>query len=79
MPTGDLELEDATWTPERLRDNERRAVAIGRVRVIGAAIAPDGHLCGFSDLAIDRADPRHASSAGRWSCPGTAGTGSGSR
>ena len=77
VPTGDLELEEASWTPERVRDNEGRAIAIGRVRLIGVAIAPDGHLCGFSDL---RDQPRRpaarAVSAARWSCPGTAATGS---
>jgi GNAT superfamily N-acetyltransferase len=64
VPTGDLDLEEATWTPERLRENEGRAIAVGRVRLIGAAVAPDGHLCGFSDLGINRSDPRHASVGG---------------
>ncbi len=73
VPTGDLELEDATWTPERLRDNERRGVAIGRVQVIAVAIAPDGTLCGFSDLRINRADPRHAAVGGTLVLPGHRG------
>ena len=73
IPTGDLELEEASWTPERLRDNERRAAAIGRLQVIGAAIAPDGHLCGFSDVKIDRADPRHAAVGGTLVLPGHRG------
>jgi GNAT superfamily N-acetyltransferase len=64
VPTGDLDLEEASWTPQRLRENEGRMIAIGRVRLIGAAIAPDGHLCGFSDIAINRDDPRHASVGG---------------
>ena len=73
VPTGDLELEDATWTPERLRDNERRGVAIGRVQVIAVSIAPDGTLCGFSDLRINRADPRNAAVGGTLVLPGHRG------
>ena len=30
VPTGDLELEDGEWTPERLRESERRAAEIGQ-------------------------------------------------
>jgi GNAT superfamily N-acetyltransferase len=73
VPTGDLDLENTSWTPERLRDNEARAATIGRVRVFAVAIAPDGHLCGFSDLAINRADPRHASVGGTLVLPGHRG------
>ena len=61
IPTGDLDLEKETWTPERVREHEDRAERIGRVQVIAVAVAPDGHLCGFSDLRINRHDPRHAS------------------
>jgi len=73
LPTGDLDLEEASWTPERVRDNEGRAIAIGRVRLIGVAIDPDGHLCGFSDLAINRGDPRHAGVGGTLVMPGHRG------
>jgi GNAT superfamily N-acetyltransferase len=64
IPTGDLDLREMTWTKERLREIEERAIAVGRVKVYGFAVAPDGHLCGFNDLGINRADPRHASVGG---------------
>lgn len=58
VPNGDLELEDATWTPQRLRDGERRSREAGRTQVMALAVTPDDRLCGFSDVRIDRADPR---------------------
>lgn len=64
VPTGDLDLERARWTEERLREGEERAIAVGRVQVIAVAIAPDGTLCGFSDLRINRSSPSHASVGG---------------
>lgn len=60
IPTGDLDLEDTPWTPERLRNGEQRGIDIGRTQVVGIAIAPDGQLCGFTDLKVDR-DARHGS------------------
>ncbi len=73
VPTGDLDLEEAAWTPERLREGERRAMAIGRVQVMAVAVAPDGHLCGFSDVRINRGDPRHAEVGGTLVLPGHRG------
>jgi len=73
VPIGDLDLRQASWTPERVRENEERAAAVGRVQVIAAAVAPDGHLCGFSDLRVNRADPRHASVGGTLVLPGHRG------
>ena len=73
VPTGDLDLRRTRWTRERLRENEDRAIAVGRLRVMAVAVAPDGHLCGFSDLGIDRADPRHASVGGTLVMPGHRG------
>jgi RimJ/RimL family protein N-acetyltransferase len=64
VPTGDLDLREAAWTPERLRENEERAVATGRCQVIAVAVAPDGTLAGFSDATVHRADPRHAAVGG---------------
>ena len=60
IPTGSLDLEDAAWTPERLREGERRGVETGRTQIVGVAVAPDGHLCGFTDLKVNR-DARHGS------------------
>jgi GNAT superfamily N-acetyltransferase len=73
VPSGDLELEDASWDEARLREGEDRAIAVGRVQLIAAAVAPDGHLCGFSDLGINRHDPRHASVGGTMVLPGHRG------
>jgi GNAT superfamily N-acetyltransferase len=73
IPTGDLDLENAAWTPERLRDNEGRSISIGRVWLVSAAIAPDGHLCGFSDVRINRSDPRNATVGGTLVLPGHRG------
>ena len=60
-PTGELDVQREHWTPERLRTHEERMAAIGRVLVIAVAVAPDGHLCGFSDVQLEQADPGHAS------------------
>jgi hypothetical protein len=76
IPVGELDLRQASWTKERLREVEDRAIAIGRVKVFGFAVAPDGHLCGFNDLGINRDDPGHAS-VGPSCCPSTGVTGSG--
>jgi GNAT superfamily N-acetyltransferase len=73
VPTGDLDLQDAAWTPARLRENEEHAVATGRCRVVAVAVAPDGHLVGFSDASVHRADPRHASVGGTLVLPGHRG------
>lgn len=73
VPTGDLDLQQATWTEERLREGEERAVAVGRVQVVAVAIAPDGELCGFSDLRVNKHDPRHASVGGTLVLPGHRG------
>lgn len=73
IPTGDLDLRPMTWTRERLRVGEDRAIAIGRLMVISVAVAPDGHLCGFSDLRVNRHDPRHAAVGGTLVLPGHRG------
>jgi GNAT superfamily N-acetyltransferase len=73
IPTGDLDLRRASWTKERLREGEDRAIAVGRVQVVAFAIAPDGELCGFSDLRVNRHDPRHASVGGTLVLPGHRG------
>lgn len=64
VPTGELDLGQVAWTEARLREGEERALAVGRVQVIAVAVAPDGHLCGFSDVRVNRHDPRHASVGG---------------
>lgn len=60
IPLGDLDLESSEWTPERIRTNEQLIREIGRDAFCCAAIAPDGTLCGFTDLRLPRADARVA-------------------
>ncbi len=61
IPLGDLEIKPLAFTPERLRDEEIRHERIGRTWIVAAAVAPDGTLCGMSDVFVNRADPRQAS------------------
>jgi len=60
VPLGDIPLEDSEWTPARLRQNEERVRAVGRESWTAAAIAPDGTVCGVSDLRLNRVAPRLA-------------------
>ena len=73
VPTGDLDLTEVRWTRERVRDTEKRFRHERLVNVYGLAVAPDGHLCGFSDLRVRRDDPRHASVGGTLVMPGHRG------
>jgi RimJ/RimL family protein N-acetyltransferase len=73
VPTGDLDLTEASWTRERVRDTEERFRREGIINVYGLAVAPDGHLCGFSDLRLRRHDPRHAEVGGTLVMPGHRG------
>jgi hypothetical protein len=43
------------------------------VQVVAVAVAPDGRLCGFSDLRVNGQDPRHASVGGTLVLPGHRG------
>lgn len=61
VPLGDVDAHEAVWTPARIRANEDRRLAIGASWISAVAIAPDGRLCGFSDLVVDERDPGHAS------------------
>jgi GNAT superfamily N-acetyltransferase len=73
VPTGELDLRRARWTPERVREGEDRAIRAGRVAVYAFAIAPDGQPCGFTDLKVHRADPRQAAVGGTLVLPGHRG------
>jgi len=73
VPTGDLDLTEVAWTRERVRDTEERFRREGIVNVYALAVAPDGHLCGFSDLRVRRDDPRHAEVGGTLVMPGHRG------
>ncbi|MDN4163599.1 GNAT family N-acetyltransferase [Nocardioides abyssi] len=64
VPTGDLELGPASWDAERLHATEQRFHESGRTWIGALAVAPDGTACGFSELSVHDADPRHASVGG---------------
>lgn len=58
IPLGNIPLEDSEWTPDRLRTNQARTRDLGWDMFTAAAIAPDGSLCGASDVRIVAAEPR---------------------
>jgi GNAT superfamily N-acetyltransferase len=60
IPTGDIPLENTTFTPERLRRNEERGDGIGRRRFCTAALAPDGSLVGYTDAFVNAHHDRQA-------------------
>ena len=60
IPTGELEMEDLDFTPERMRRNEARGVDLGTTRIVGAALAPDGTLAGYTDLFVEQASRSRA-------------------
>ncbi|CUR61078.1 putative GCN5-related N-acetyltransferase [metagenome] len=59
VPLGELDLEDSEWSAERIREAERRQVAIGRHVQTAMALAPDGSVAGASDVRVDDSDPAH--------------------
>jgi GNAT superfamily N-acetyltransferase len=52
IPLGDLDLEDADVTPERLRANEEHQVSVGYRGFCSAAVDGSGALVGYSDLRV---------------------------
>lgn len=73
IPTGDLDLEEAAWTPERLRAGEARHAENGTLSLVALALDPDGEVCGFSDLRIHPENSGHASVGGTLVVPGHRG------
>jgi ribosomal protein S18 acetylase RimI-like enzyme len=60
IPQGDLDLEDADFTVERLRGHEQRRMAIGVANFESAAVAPDGTVVGLTGVRVNLHDPRVA-------------------
>ena len=60
IPLGDPEMDDLEYTPERLRRNEQRNIDLGTARLVGAALAPDGTLAGYTDLFVEEASRARA-------------------
>jgi GNAT superfamily N-acetyltransferase len=58
VPQGDLDLEDADWTPDRFRAAEQRRHDIGLAMITAVAFAPDGQIVGSNDVRVSRHDPR---------------------
>jgi GNAT superfamily N-acetyltransferase len=56
-PIGDLHVEREAWDAKRVRDQEALRRKSGRVRVGTAAVAPDGSVAGFTEIAIRDASP----------------------
>ena len=57
-PSGELDMEAERWDAERLRDTEARRIEQGRSSYTAAAVAPDGSLAGYTQLAVPRHDPQ---------------------
>lgn len=64
IPTGDLDLENAAWTPARLREHEERMATIGKSWLGAVAVAVDGEVAGFTELSLVRSHPVHAWNGG---------------
>uniref|UniRef100_UPI003563F97A GNAT family N-acetyltransferase n=1 Tax=Nocardioides sp. TaxID=35761 RepID=UPI003563F97A len=72
-PSGELDLERAEWTPERLRAHEEQQTAVGRRWLVALAVAPDGTACGFSELGFELGNPTRAEVGGTLVLPGHRG------
>lgn len=57
VPSGEREVEPENWDVARLRQFERVVAAMDRATLAAAAIAPDGTLVGFTEIAIPQAAP----------------------
>lgn len=57
-PSGELDLGTERWDTERLRDTEARRLEQGRSSYTTAAVAPDGTLAGYTQLAVPGHDPQ---------------------
>jgi GNAT superfamily N-acetyltransferase len=57
-PSGELDLGTERWDAERLRDTESRRLEQGRSSYTTAAVAPNGSLAGYTQLAVPAHDPR---------------------
>jgi GNAT superfamily N-acetyltransferase len=60
IPLGQVALEPATWTVQRIRESEERWLASGRHQVLVAAVAPDGSLAGYTNLFVLDGQPERA-------------------
>ncbi|MFC9919289.1 GNAT family N-acetyltransferase [Agromyces binzhouensis] len=56
-PSGAIAYELEHWDADRVRDEERRALAKGRTTLTAAAVAPDGTVAGFTVLSLLAGSP----------------------
>jgi GNAT superfamily N-acetyltransferase len=59
-PVGDLEIEDEVFDATRIRAEEDVLVAAGRRKHTTVAVAADGTLAAYTELAVSDHDPVHA-------------------
>jgi hypothetical protein len=57
VPLGDLEIEAAVWTPERLLASEARRHRQGQFWSTTVAVAPEGGLAAYSQLGGAESQP----------------------
>jgi GNAT superfamily N-acetyltransferase len=58
-PTGDLDVEPEVFDAARIRADEDVFAASGRTKYTTVALAPDGGLVAYSELAVPSYDPGH--------------------
>lgn len=56
-PTGDSDVEDESWTPERLRALERRAAKAGRRDFTTFALSRDGEVAAMTEAFVNETAP----------------------
>ena len=63
-PTGDADVEDENWTPERLRAKEERAATAGRRDVRTFALTRDGEVAAMTELFVNVSMPHRGFQSG---------------
>jgi GNAT superfamily N-acetyltransferase len=63
-PTGDADVEDEVWTPERLRANEERGAKAGRQDVTTFAVDPNGEVAAMTELFVNETMPHRGFQSG---------------
>ena len=59
-PQGDLDIEEEVYDASRIRTDEQVLAASGRTKYTTVAVAPDGEIVAYSELAVPRHDPARA-------------------
>jgi len=63
-PTGDADVEDEVWTPERLRENEARALKAKRRDTTTFAIDANGEVAAMTELFVNETVPHRGFQSG---------------